>query len=620
MKRILIFLFCLAFPLFSAAEERVAIAPNLTDKDRNPNKIFPVTVEYPHQNTRITEGSTGIFLFGKVNPNGGLLTINGTRVPIFRTGTYLAYLPVQPGVFDFILEFTDSNTTHKVKRTVQVLGFNYMDFEGKYKFDTRYIFPASDLEISTSDILDFTVAGSPGRKVKLSLDGEFKDVEMQESPKEPGIYKKTLSFSKDAPIKKPTRITYMMYDEKGKEKASATSKGKVKISLPEETLLSARVKVEDVRLRPSPFPKGHILNTKLFGKVSITGKINNLYRVLLDDGNVGWVERNFLTPATFSDMPKNIAWEISSVSNKEKTVIVIKNTEKVSFKIDDKPESFDVTLFYTQALNTIMSDVESDLIKSIDYEILSDYTKKVSAVFKPSQVLWGYNYRYEGNNLIFELYHKPNLFFTKKLPLKDLKIVIDPGHSPKRSIPYDGAVGPSGLLEYEANYKIAQSAKEYLESKGATVYMSKDEREQMGLRDRTKKVEELGAHLFISIHNNALPDHIDPFARDRGFSIFYYYPHSVPFARAMERSFIKNIGIPSEGVLEADFSVTRNLPQVPSILIENTYMMIPYQEELLRQDRFINMLGNAISEGVINYINPAAAEQIKPTIAPESKD
>ena len=43
---------------------------------------------------------------------------------------------------------------------------------------------------------------------------------------------------------------------------------------------------------------------------------------------------------------------------------------------------------------------------------------------------------------------------------------------------------------------------------------------------------------------------------------------------------------------------------MPSILIENVYMMIPYQEELLKQERFINILGSTIAEGVINFVNP----------------
>ncbi|MBQ6223760.1 MAG: N-acetylmuramoyl-L-alanine amidase, partial [Campylobacter sp.] len=162
---------------------------------------------------------------------------------------------------------------------------------------------------------------------------------------------------------------------------------------------------------------------------------------------------------------------------------------------------------------------------------------------------------------------------------------------------------PSGLLEYEVNYKIAQKTKEKLEALGAVVFMSKEEGENMPLARRQEKVLSEQAHLFISLHNNALPDNIDPLARPRGFTFYYYYPHSYTFAEAIERSFVKNIALPDDGILQRDFSVTRSSPQVPAILIEHAYMLLPEQEELLSQDSFIDKLATATSQGVANYIS-----------------
>lgn len=604
MKRIS---FCLSCLLFSAAAfAQIEVAPNLMAKEKNPSKIYPITVEYPHQNTIIPEGSKGIFIFGKVTPNGGLLTINNIKVPLFHTGAYLAYLPVSPGRFDFLLEFNDGKEINKVRRTVIVKGFKYQDYTDKFKFDPNYHFPSSKLDITTNDVMEFMVAGSPGNTVLMSF-GKFRNIEMQESKTEPGVYKKMMSFTEEDLIKRSTKIYFTMYDSSGKERARITATGQIRVLAGQDAVSSARVRGGDVRLRPAPSAiSGHLFDTRLFGKVNITGRRNNFYRVHLDDNAIAWIETRYLEPLTTIAPPKNIAWEISAASNELKTVIEIKNTEVVPFKVVETPKSFDIYLYYTQALNTIMTDPSSPLIETIDYEIVSDSTKKISAILKEKGQIWGYNYRYENNNLIFEINHKPDLFFTKKQPLRNLKIVLDPGHSPKRTIPYDGAVGPSGVLEYEVNYKIAQTAAKALEERGAIVYFSKTENETMGLRDRTLKVDSENAHLFISLHNNALPDNVNPFAADRGFSMFYYYPHSIAFAQTMQKSFERNIGIPSEGVIQADFSVIRSLPQVPSILIENTYLMIPYQEELVKQDRFINMLGNAIAEGVTDFLNPTS--------------
>ena len=610
-------MFCASLAL---SQSNIPIAPNLTNIDKNPNKIFPVTVEYPHQNTRVAEGAKGIFLFGKVHAGGGYLTINGVEVPIYRTGTWITYLPVEPGNNDFIIEFTDSEKTHRYKRTVFVRGFNYKKYLNKPSFDDSTIFPATDVELSTDDVLDFTVAGTPDMVVRMSAGDYFEDILMTPSENEKGVYKRTINFNNIPDLGKQAKITYSMYDNSGRLKVKETSAGKIKILSPQKALRTAKVINQDTRLRPSPQPHGHILDTKLFGKVLITGKVNNLYRVMLDDKTGGWIEKRSIQPDDSLSAPNNIAWQISAEPQENKTVITIKNTERVPFKVEDLRDSFNITLYYTRSLDTMMSDSKDELLNGFDYEIVSDSTKKIKAKYKDGKRLWGYSYKYQNNNLVFELFHEPKFEFTQEKPLNGLKIVLDPGHSPKRTIPYDGAVGPSGLLEYEANYSIAKAAKELLEKLGATVYMSREEKQYMALGRRTEQLSKNNAHLFISIHNNALPDYIDPFARERGSSIFYYYPHSIAFAEAMQSSFIKNVGLPTEGIIQADFSVTRSSPQVPSLLIENVYMMIPYQEELLKQERFINILGATITEGVINFVNPTWNIQQRHLISNKPKD
>lgn len=603
MKRMAILIF-LIFCAAAAFADNIPIAPNLTTRDKNPDKIYPVTVEYPHQNTMIAAGAKGIFMFGKVHAGGGLLTINGTDVSIYRTGTWLTYLPVHPGTNEFILEFTDTEKTQKFKRSVFVRGFNYKKYLDKTDFDQSMLFPGGDVELSTDDVLDFTAAGTPDMVVRMSAGDYFNNELLTTSKNEEGIYKKTMNFRNIMPLGKQTKVNYYMYDNEGRLKAKGSSAGKIKIVTPEELTKTAKVLNQDIRPRVTPQNGGHVLDTKLFGNIIVSGKINNMYRVKLDDKTSAWIEKRFVQPQDNLKKPSNYAMEISAVAQEGKTVLTIANSERVSFKIDDLRDSFNITLYYTDALGTIMMDSKDELLSSLDYDIVTDTSKRIKAKYKDGKRLWGYSYRYKGKDLVFELFHEPQFDFTEEKPLNGLKVVLDPGHSYKRTIPYDGAVGPSGLLEYEVNYNIAKSAQKHLEDLGAQVFLSRGEKENMPLSRRTEQLEKNNAHLFISIHNNALPDFIDPYARERGSSIFYYYPHSLPFAEAMLSSFIKNVGLPSEGIIQADFSVTRSSPQVPSLLIENVYMMFPYQEELLKQERFINILGSTIAEGVINFLNP----------------
>jgi N-acetylmuramoyl-L-alanine amidase len=164
-------------------------------------------------------------------------------------------------------------------------------------------------------------------------------------------------------------------------------------------------------------------------------------------------------------------------------------------------------------------------------------------------------------------------------------------------------VGPSGSFEYEINLKIAQKLREKLAALGANVFMtrySNDEKEQVSLQERPRIAKRLNGDLYISIHNNAIPDGEDPYLKPRGFQIYYYHLHSKRLAQSIHKSFLKNINLPDEGLRYGDYHVAR-ITQMPSVLIENAYMILPEQEELLLDDLFCDKLAETVKEGIIDY-------------------
>ena len=199
-------------------------------------------------------------------------------------------------------------------------------------------------------------------------------------------------------------------------------------------------------------------------------------------------------------------------------------------------------------------------------------------------------------------YKKPRFNFTKAAPLKGLKVFLDPGHSPLLTYPGEGKTSPLGVPEYKINYQTALAARKALLALGAKVMLSKKPGEQMLLLPRSQKAREWGADIFISIHNNSWPDNVNPFKRKNGFGMYYYHPHSAPLARALIKSYRKNIPLPSEGIIQRDFSVLRNSPQIPAVLIESAYITLPRHEELLLQKTFINKIAKAIAEGVLGFV------------------
>lgn len=598
MNKSLIPLFCL---FFCANVCAMPVAPTLTEADRAPQEFYSLRVEYPHQNKIMPSGIKNMFLFGRVYQKEGKLKLNNQDISLYKNGAFLTFQPLNPGTNDFIFEVSSPNGVETFKRSVFVPGFDWQKYENKYKFDTEEIFPSSEVKLKEGDSLDFFIYASPKRKITFTV-ASHKDILMQENPKNPGLYEAKITFTKQDINYRAQKVVYKMLDNKNKVKSKVFSKGKIRIYPKDQILAVGKLKKQNQRLRPQPKKEEHILETRLFGKLNITGQVNNFYRILLASGQEGWLEQGFIKTAPYFSAPKNNAWQISLEEKEDKSVLTIYNNKQVSFKTEQTPVGFAITLFNTQFLNEPKEDLKTSLFNKVSFENMQDEAQKILLKFEKGSKLWGFDFAYQGDNLVFNFYHTPKFKITKAKPLKEVRIVLDPGHSPKRVAPYDGAVGPSGLLEYEVNYKIAQKTKEKLESLGAVVFMSKEEAENMPLARRQEKVLSEQAHLFISLHNNALPDNIDPLARPRGFTFYYYYPHSYTFAEAVERSFVKNIALPDDGILQRDFSVTRSSPQVPAILIEHAYMLLPEQEELLSQDSFIDKLATATTQGVVDYI------------------
>jgi N-acetylmuramoyl-L-alanine amidase len=161
-------------------------------------------------------------------------------------------------------------------------------------------------------------------------------------------------------------------------------------------------------------------------------------------------------------------------------------------------------------------------------------------------------------------------------------------------------VGPLGTFEVNVNLAITQKLKARLEALGAAVKLTRSGEENVELADRPRLARELGGDLFISVHNNAIGDGEDPFGKPRGFSFYYYHRHSRDLAAALHRSFVNNIPLADEGLRYGDYLVAR-LTWMPSVLVENAYMIIPRQEELLNNPGFQEMLAENMAQGVLDF-------------------
>ncbi|MBA3258577.1 MAG: N-acetylmuramoyl-L-alanine amidase, partial [Gemmatimonadales bacterium] len=179
-------------------------------------------------------------------------------------------------------------------------------------------------------------------------------------------------------------------------------------------------------------------------------------------------------------------------------------------------------------------------------------------------------------------------------PLRGRLIAVDPGHPPA------GATGPTGLREAEANLGVALELRRLLEAAGAKVLMTRTGDTPLDLWPRIALAEAAGAELLISVHNNALPDGINPFTNN-GSSVYYNHPRSAPLARAIQEELVRRLGLRDLGFGRGDLALVRGT-WMPAVLTEGLFMMLPEQEAALRSERGRRAYAVAVLDGIRRYL------------------
>ncbi len=120
------------------------------------------------------------------------------------------------------------------------------------------------------------------------------------------------------------------------------------------------------------------------------------------------------------------------------------------------------------------------------------------------------------------------------------------------------------------------------------------------LNDRPVIANKYHANLFVSIHNNALPDGVNPFVNN-GVSTYYYHMQSIDLARDVQEHMISETGLKDYGLFYGNLAVDRPT-QYPAILVECAFIILPEQEALLKTDQFRAQVARAIREGIEKYL------------------
>lgn len=205
---------------------------------------------------------------------------------------------------------------------------------------------------------------------------------------------------------------------------------------------------------------------------------------------------------------------------------------------------------------------------------------------------WGYTIEYQGNDLVIKIKRQP-----KRLILKNLTIIIDPGHGGENR----GTRGPTGIYEKKLTLLIAKDLQTDLRHLGAHVLLTRSKDTPLDMLERRSFIESMNPDLLVSIHLNASVDPI----HIQGTSTYYRYPGYEKLAGCILNR-MTQIGLRDFGEI-GNFNFALNgLTLCPNVLVETAFLSNPSDEMNVLNNHFRQKMADAISAGIQDFISHAS--------------
>ncbi len=217
-----------------------------------------------------------------------------------------------------------------------------------------------------------------------------------------------------------------------------------------------------------------------------------------------------------------------------------------------------------------------------------------------NQPVWGYDVFHDGPNALVLRIRRPPAINASR-PLEGITVLVDAGHGGRDT----ATTGPTGWREAHANLAIALALEPQLQAAGARVVMTRRTNIFLELAERTQMAVDSGAHILLSVHNNAFPDGVNPFLNN-GTSVYYYHPQSVDMAQALQGNLLAELGLRDIGYGRADLALVRPT-WMPAVLTETSFMMIPEQEAGLRNPEWLARIARAHLRGLEEFLRVRAS-------------
>lgn len=310
-------------------------------------------------------------------------------------------------------------------------------------------------------------------------------------------------------------------------------------------------------------------------QLTVTGQRGGMYRVRLTDDRTAWVPTGDVRILPAGAPPPGGAVAAVRFSPEPHYIdLRIPVPSRLPFQVTEDRTALHIDVFgAVSRINFFQYGRLDPLIDAAEWSQPAEDVLRVSVEL--SEPVWGYDTFFDQAGALVLRIRRPPVI-DPAAPLRGMFIGIDPGHGGEDR----STRGPTDLREADANLYISHQLRELLEQAGARVMMTRTTDETVPLGDRPRMAADSGVHVLLSVHNNAFPDGVNPWANN-GTSTYYYHRHSLELARLLQRELLDELGLRDIGYGRADLALARPT-WMPAVLTETAFMMIPEQEAALR--------------------------------------
>lgn len=195
--------------------------------------------------------------------------------------------------------------------------------------------------------------------------------------------------------------------------------------------------------------------------------------------------------------------------------------------------------------------------------------------------------------------------YINEAPLVGKVVYLDAGH---------GGVDPGAyykdMYEEDINLSITLKLRDYLLTKGCTVYLTRDGdydlsnpkarlRKRSDLSNRASLIDKSNADLYLLIHLNSSTS-----TAWKGAQVFYddINKNNKDFALIFQKNFNSNLGSKREEKEIKNLYMYKNIKNVPGLLLEVGFISNANERQLLNKEWYQNKIVKVITKSVIDVL------------------